>query len=115
MSLPILVHLLFVMKKPTIGSVTAPQALPMNSTMEAWKALICKAEQGQIEVKNTHTHKTHTLIYSYTGATHILPHSLCSRPHYLSDVKQVDLQEEGCGAGSHLLGRAADGETQLAA
>lgn len=53
MSLPIFVHLLFVMKKPTTGSVTAPQALPMNSTMEAWKALICRAERGQTGVKNT--------------------------------------------------------------
>lgn len=35
MSLPILVHLLLVMKKPTMGSVTAPHALPMNSTMDA--------------------------------------------------------------------------------
>lgn len=47
MSRPILVHLVFVMKKPTMGSVTAPQALPMNRTMEAWKALICRVEQRE--------------------------------------------------------------------
>lgn len=47
MSLPILVHLLFVMKNPTMGSVTAPQALPMNNTIEAWTALICRGEKGQ--------------------------------------------------------------------
>ena len=34
---------------------------------------------------------------------------------YLSYVKQVDLQEEGCGAGSHLLGCASDGETEFTA
>lgn len=34
---------------------------------------------------------------------------------YLSNVEQVDLQEESCGAGSHFLGRAADGKTQFAA
>lgn len=53
MSLPILVHLLFVMKKPTIGSVTAPQALPMKSTMEAWTALICREEQPPTGVINS--------------------------------------------------------------
>lgn len=64
------------MKKPTIGSVTAPQALPMNSTMEAWKAVICRAKQGQIGVKNTCGHKTTISIYSYMGATHTLSHTL---------------------------------------
>lgn len=34
--------------------------------------------------------------------------------NYLSDIEQVDLQEEGCGAGSHFLGHAANGKTQLA-
>lgn len=80
--------------------------------MEAWKALICRAEQRQTGVKNTCRHKTDTLTYSYTGATHT--HSL-SQTRYLSDIKQVDLQEECRGAGSHLLGRATDGETQLTA
>lgn len=62
MSLPILVHLLFVMKKPTTGSVTAPQTLPMNSTMEAWKALICGAQQGHA---GTHRHTfPYQLIFS---------------------------------------------------
>lgn len=69
MSLPILVHLLFVIRKPTMGSVTAPQARPMSSTMEAWKAVICRAGQGEIGVKNTklqhpfiHVQETHTHI-----------------------------------------------------
>lgn len=63
-------------------------------------------------IKNTCRHKTHVLpINSYVGATHTFSFSL----HYLSDIEQVDLQEEGCGAGSHLLGRAANGETQLTA
>lgn len=56
------------MKKPTTGSVTAPQALPMNSTMEAWKALICRAERGQTGVKNTRWHTTHQLVYSFIGS-----------------------------------------------
>lgn len=107
MSLPILVHLLFVMKKPTIGSVTAPQALPMNSTMEAWKALICNTEQGQTGVTNRRT-QTHL-------STQILSQALCSQTNYLSDIEQIDLQEEGGGAGSHLLGRATNSETQLTA
>lgn len=117
MSLPILVHLLFVMKKPTIGSVTAPQALPMNRTMEAWKALICRAEQGQTGVTNRN--KTRTVFYPYMGVkqtnTQRHSHSLCHQIHYLSDIQQVDLQEERCGAGSHLLWSAANGETQLTA
>lgn len=105
MSLPILVHLLFVMKKPTTGSVTAPQTLPMNSTMEAWKALICGAQQG-----HAGTHR-HTFPYQ-------LIFFICESRFqcaYLSNVEQVDLQEESCGAGSHFLGRAADGKTQFAA
>lgn len=114
MSLPIFVHLLFVMKKPTTGSVTAPQALPMNSTMEAWKALICRAERGQTGVKNTRWHTTHQLVYSFIGTTNN-SHYPRYKTHYLSDVEQVDLQEEGRGAGSHLLGCSADGETELAA
>lgn len=108
MSLPILVHLLFVMKKPTIGSVTAPQALPMKSTMEAWKALICRDEHGQAGVKNTRRHKT-------PGQHAHTFHSLWPQTCYLGDIKQVDLQEEGGGAGGHLLGRATDGEAQFAA
>ncbi len=42
MSRPIFVHLLLVMKNPTMGSVTAPQALPTNNTIEAWNGLICQ-------------------------------------------------------------------------
>lgn len=78
MSLPILVHLLFVMKKPTTGSVTAPQALPMNSTMEAWKALICGAEQGQTGVKNTCRHKTHINKFIHIPEPHTSSFSLSS-------------------------------------
>lgn len=42
-------------------------------------------------------------------------HTHTHRFSYLGDIEQVDLQEEGRGAGSHLLGRTTDGETQLAA
>ncbi len=56
---------------------------------------------------------SHKPIYSYRRAAHFL--ILCPQTHYLSDVKQVDLQEEGSGAGSHLLGCAADGETHFTA
>lgn len=103
MSLPILVHPLFVMKNPTMGSVTAPQALPMNSTMEAWKALICR--EGKLQSKLTNPFITIT--------QHALVQLLVLS--YPSDIQQVDLQEEGGGAGGHLLGRAADGETQFTA
>lgn len=65
MSLPILVHLLFVMKKPTAGSVTAPQAFPMNNTKEAWKALICKDKEGQDGIQS----KAPISIYPCMGAT----------------------------------------------
>lgn len=34
---------------------------------------------------------------------------------HLGNVQQVNLQEEGGGAGGNLFGDAADGETQLVA
>lgn len=102
MSLPILVHLLFVMKKPTIGSVTAPQALPMKSTMEAWTALICREEQPDTGVINS------------TGQT-LQKDFHCPWRRYLGNIKQVDLQKEGRGAGSHLLRHATNGKAEFAA
>lgn len=102
MSLPILVHLLFVMKKPTIGSVTAPQALPMKSTMEAWTALICREEQP------------HTHVINSTGKLSKWTF-LCPWRLYLGNIKQVDLQKEGRGAGSHLLRDSTNGEAEFAA
>lgn len=58
------------------------------------------------KVSHLLTHRSHT---------HYLTHSHCLRTRYLSDIQQVDLQEEGRGAGCHLLGRAANGETQFTA
>lgn len=52
-------------------------------------------------------------IYPHRDTLFLL--SLTLFTHYLSDIEQVDLQEERGGAGSHLFGRAADGKTQLAA
>lgn len=34
---------------------------------------------------------------------------------YLGNIQQVDLQEEGRGAGSHLLRHATDGKAEFAA
>lgn len=48
MSRPIFVHLLLLIKKPATGSVTAPEALPMNSTKEAWNGVIWKYRQNTV-------------------------------------------------------------------
>lgn len=65
--------------------------------------------RDRLELKNKQTHTFRSFIYKSPS------HPVWPQTHYLSDVEQVDLQEEGCGAGGHLLGRAADGETQLTA
>lgn len=73
----------------------------MNSTMEAWTALIWRGK-GKNE-------------YDLKCEKHLEGRHIVSWWCYLSDVQQVDLQEEGGGARSHLLGRTTDGKAQLAA
>lgn len=73
--------------------------------MEAWKALIWGVQQRHAG--------THSQTFPYQ-----LMFFICEsrfQRAYLSNVEQVDLQEEARGAGSHFLGRAADGKTQFAA
>jgi len=55
MSRPIFVHLLLLIKKPATGSVTAPEALPMNSTKEAWSGVIWKYRHNTVNKSHCFT------------------------------------------------------------
>lgn len=50
MSRPIFLHLLLLIKKPATGSLTAPEALPINSTKEAWNGVIWKYKHSTLNM-----------------------------------------------------------------